>query len=294
MSISNEQMHELEEMGIPAPIDGNVEILEADRIKQFYPERARNSHKGTYGSANIIAGSEKYVGAAVLSLNGALRSGCGYVKLTSCEYVKSLLVPKLPQVIFLDEPDLASQAVAIGMGMGATQATYATLTKLLKNYEGTLIIDADGLNALSVFGVEILKEKHCKVILTPHAKEFSRLTDLSVNEIFKNPVEIARNFSKAYGVTLLLKGAASIICEWDRVAINTRGTTALAKGGSGDILSGFMCGCLARGLEPFEGAACAAYTLGVAAELASCEKTDYCATADDIINNLHFSVKRLT
>lgn len=290
---SGELTLELKELGIPE-IDGSMEILGGEQIKNFYPKRARNSHKGTYGSANIIAGSKKYAGAAVLSLKGALRSGCGYVKLTSCEYVKGLLVPKLPQVIYLDEPDLTSQAIAIGMGLGATQATYGAVENLIKSYGGSLIIDADGLNALSEFGIDILKKKTCKVILTPHAKEFSRLTKLSVQDILNSPVEISKEFSKKYGVTLLLKGAASIICEGDRVAINTRGTTALSKGGSGDILSGFMCGCLARGLAPFDAASCAAYTLGVAAEIASQEKTDYCATADDIIKNLHISVKRLT
>ena len=293
-AITNRQVYELEELGIPMPIDGSVEILDAEQIKNFYPKRARNSHKGTYGSCNIVAGSKQYAGAAVLSLKGALRSGCGYVKLTSCEYVKGLLVPKLPQVIYLDEPDLSSQAIAIGLGMGATKETYDAVVNLLKNFNGALIIDADGLNALSLFGIDILQEKTCKVILTPHIKEFSRLTNLSVEEILKSPIEISKEFSKKYGVALLLKGAASIICEGDRVAINTRGTTALSKGGSGDILSGFMCGCLARGLEPFAAASCAAFSLGVAAEIASEEKTDYCATADDIIKNLHFSVKHLT
>ena len=293
-AMKNKQMHELKELSIPVPIESSVEILDAGQIKNFYPKRAKNSHKGTYGSANIIAGSKKYPGAAVLSLNGAIRSGCGYVKLTSCEYVKSLLVTKIPQVIYLDEPDLSSHAIAVGMGMGATQATYDTVKSLLKNFNGSLIIDADGLNALSEFGIDILQDKNCKVILTPHIKEFSRLTKLSVEDILKSPVQICKEFSKKYGVTLLLKGAASIICEGDRVAINTRGTTALSKGGSGDILSGFMCGCLARGLEPFAAASCAAFTLGVAAEIASEEKTDYCATADDIIKNLHFSVKHLT
>lgn len=292
--ISDDKKSQLKELGISLPKDCNFEILENGQIKKFYPARARNSHKGTYGSATIVAGSKKYPGAAVLSLKGALRSGCGYVKLASCEYVKNLLAVKLPQVIYLDGPDLSSDAIAIGMGMGATVETYEQVKSLLKNYGGSLIIDADGLNALSQFGIDILKEKNCKVILTPHLKEFSRLTKLSVNDILKDPIDVVRKFSENYGVTLLLKGAASIICEGDRVALNIRGTTALSKGGSGDILSGFICGCLARGLAPFEAASCAAYTLGVAAEIASNEKTDYCATADDIIKNLHFSVKRLT
>ena len=284
----------LKDIGIFTPQDGCVEIADNEQIKKYYPTRARNSHKGTYGSATIVAGSEKYAGAAALSLKGALRSGCGYTKLLSCEYVRGLLIPKLPQVIYLDEIELHSNAIAVGMGMGATKETYQVVQTLLKNYEGYLIVDADGINVLSEFGIDILKEKKCNVILTPHIKEFSRLTNLSVSEILNNPIEIAKNFSKEYGVTLLLKSSASIITDGDRVTLNIKGTTALSKGGSGDILSGFMCGSLARGLSPFDGAVCAAYTLGVAAEIASEEKTDYCATADDIIKNLHFSVKRLT
>ncbi len=283
----------LKDIGIPAPEKGFIEIPEDGQIKNFYPTRKRNSHKGTYGTATIVGGSEKYAGAAALSLGGALQSGCGYVKLVSSDYVKNLLVAKFPQVIY-SEVDLSSDAIAVGMGMGSTKETYNIVVDLLKNYRGSLIIDADGLNSLSEFGAEALKEKNCKVIITPHIKEFSRLVKLGVKDILKDPVELARKFSKEYNVTVLLKGAASVICEGDRIALNVKGTTALSKGGSGDILAGFMCGCLARGLSLFDAALCAAYTLGDAAEISSNEKTDYCATANDIIKNLYFSVKRLT
>ena len=78
------------------------------------------------------------------------------------------------------------------------------------------------------------------------------------------------------------------------MAVNTRGTTALAKGGSGDMLSGYMCGTAARGVDPFGAACCASYTMGLSAEISSAEKTDYCTTAKDIIKNLHLAVKQLT
>ena len=95
-------------------------------------------------------------------------------------------------------------------------------------------------------------------------------------------------------MTMLLKGAASIICDGESTAVNVRGTSALAKGGSGDMLSGYMCGLLARGLSTYDAAVCAAYVLGLSAEISSAEKTDYCVTAEDVIKNLHFAVRRLT
>ncbi|MDE7265341.1 MAG: NAD(P)H-hydrate dehydratase, partial [Clostridia bacterium] len=263
-------------------------------IKAYYPVRKRNSNKGTYGSANIIAGCPKYIGAAALAVEAALKSGCGYVKLTSCEEVKRALVAKFPQVIFLDDADLTSDSLAIGMGSGISEELYGKIESLLKNYTGTLIIDADGLNTISAFGINILINKRCRVILTPHPKEFSRLTGLTVEEILSDPIKVAKEFAKKYGVILLLKGAASIITDGETTVINTKGSTALSKGGSGDMLSGLMCGSVARGLKPLDGAVCAAYTLGVTAEEISEQKTDYCATATDILNNIHRAVLRLT
>lgn len=274
---------------------GAEEYTDSD-IKKFYPKRPRNSHKGTYGSANIIAGNERYIGAAALASEAALKSGCGYVKLTTHEKVKLALAAKYPQVIYLDEPDLTSQAIAIGMGSGVCEEVYLKIKNLLFTYHGTLIIDADGLNTLSKYGVSLLKNevRQCRVVLTPHVKEFSRLSGLKTESILNNPVPLARAFAQKYGVTLLLKGADSVITDGYRTVINKRGTTALAKAGSGDMLSGYICGSAARGLNPLDACICAAYTLGVSAEISSEQKTDYCATAKDILKNLHKAVKLLT
>lgn len=271
-----------------------MQIITSGWCKQFYPKRKRNSHKGTYGSANIVAGSDKYPGAAVLALEAVLMTGCGYVKLTSSEKVKYTLAVKFPQAIYIDEPDLNSQCIAIGMGCGISEKLYGQINFLLKNYSGTLIVDADGLNSLAKFGTDILKQKNCTVILTPHLKEFARLTGKSVEEIACNAQTLSENFAKKYGVILLLKGADSIITDGLNTFVNKSGTTALAKGGSGDMLSGFMCGTVARGVEPLNAACCSAYTMGLSAEISSEQKTDYCATAKDIIKNLHIAVKQLT
>ena len=289
---------QLEELGINRPLDDNVKIYCPRDIAEFYPVRPRNSHKGTFGSANIIAGSDSYAGAAALSAEAALKSGCGYVKLTTAPEVKNALVAHYPQTIFLRTPDLTSNAIAVGMGCGVTEELYETVKNLLENYNGTLIIDADGLNALSKFGKDILKQKSCKVILTPHAKEFSRLTGLTVEQITASPIETARDFASEYKVALLLKGAATVICDGSqkeiKTALNVRGSSALARAGSGDMLSGYLCGSSARGLNPLDACVCATYTMGLAAELASKQKTDYCATAEDILKKIHLAVKRLT
>ena len=271
-----------------------MQTITFEWCKQFYPKRNRNSHKGTYGSANIIAGSDKYPGAAVLALESALMSGCGYVKLTSSEKVKYALAVKFPQAIYLEEPDLNSQCIAVGMGMGVSQELYDKIKYLLTNYQGTLLIDADGLNSLSKFGTDILKQKTCTVILTPHLKEFSRLTGKSVQEISKAPQNLAEEFAIKLGVIVLLKGADSFITDGENTFLNNSGTTALAKGGSGDMLSGFICGTVARGVEPLHAVCCSAYTMGLSAEISSAQKTDYCATARDVIKNLHIAVKQLT
>ena len=275
-------------------IPNNASIIESTDIAKCYPPRKRNTNKGDFGSANIIAGSDKYIGAAALACAAALKSGCGYVKLTSSEKVKLALAAKYPQVIYLDDCDLRSQAIAVGMGCGISGELYDRINFLAKNYSGTLIIDADGLNCIAKFGLGSIKDSSCRIILTPHLKEFSRLTGKETNEILQNPVQFAQDFAKEYGVIVLLKGAATIITDGGETVINTSGTTALAKGGSGDMLSGYIAGSAARGLSPFDAAACAAYTMGISAEISSEQKTDYCATAHDILNNLHLAVKHLT
>lgn len=282
------------DIGIDCPPCDYMCLYTETDIKRYFPARKRNTHKGSYGSACIVAGSGKYIGAAALAVEAALKSGCGYVKLVTEEKVKLALAAKFPQTLFADETDLNAQAIAIGSGCGVSEELYAQIKRLLTEYGGTLIIDADGLNALSVYGKEILKKKRCRVVLTPHVKEFSRLTGLGTNEILSDTVGLVRRFSKEYGVTLLLKGAASIICGEDGAALNARGSTALAKAGSGDMLTGYMCGSAARGLAPFDAAVCSAFVLGVAAEISSEQRTDWCATAKDIINNLPKAVKYLT
>lgn len=281
------------DIGITASGDYAQAYCDED-IALFYPKRRRNTHKGTYGAANLIVGSARYKGAAALALSACLQSGCGYVKLTTDKCVADALVAAYPQAIYVEAPDLTAQSIAVGSGCGVSEKLYGEMAELLKRYSGKLIIDADGLNSLAKFGVDVLKNKNCEVLITPHVKEFSRIAGLSVEEILRAPVTAAVDFAKEYGISVLLKGATTVITDGERVALNLRGTTALAKGGSGDILTGLICGNAARGLDLFSAAIASSYVLGATAEECSREKTDYCVTAKDLVKNFHKTVKRLT
>jgi NAD(P)H-hydrate epimerase len=269
-------------------------IFEDSDVKALFPKRKINTHKGTYGKANIIAGSEQYIGAAALSGEAAMRSGCGYVYLTCCEQVRQSLSPVLPQIIYSDKPNLSAEAIAVGMGCGKSQNLYQNICYLLNNYTGKLIIDADGLNSLAEYGISALDTKKCEVLITPHIKEFSRLTGLTVNEIEQNFVGSCISFAERHNITVLLKSASSVISDGKTTYINVRGNSALAKAGSGDMLAGIICGSAARGLSLINAAAVSSYILGYSAEVCSQNLTEYCCTAQDILKELPTTVKHFT
>lgn len=281
------------DIGITASGEYALAPTEED-IKKFFPKRKLDTHKGSYGSANLLVGSEKFVGAACLALDAALRSGCGYVKLTCGEYLKNALVTAYPQVIYLSEPDFSADCIAVGSGCGKSEELYFQIKNILENYKGKLVLDADALNVLAERGTEILKDKSCEVLITPHVKEFSRLTKKSVEEILSDPVGLALSFAREHKITVLLKGHATVICDGVKTYVTARGDSSLSKGGSGDMLTGLICGSCARGLDLISGALASAFVLGKAAEITSSQVSAYCATAQDILKNLSASIKDLT
>lgn len=274
-----------EEYAVTSPDDADISPL--------FPARRRNSHKGTYGNCQIVAG-DCYVGAAALSLSSASVSGCGYVTAVVGEGLKYALVAAYPQVVYADAIAFSPAATAIGMGCGCSRATYEKVCNLIENYGGKLIIDADGINALAEYGRDILKRAKGQVVITPHIREFSRISGYSEGEILSDPVGRAMEFASEYGVTVHLKNAVTLTTDGKRVSLVTRGSSALARAGSGDILSGLVAGSAARGLDVFDAAVCAQYVLGCAAELAGKECGEYCATYRDVIKNIKTVVKSLT
>ena len=275
-------------------------ILDPYDLKKLFPKRQRNVNKGDFGRCSIIAGSYEYSGSAIIAANAltALKLGAGYSNLCipmSVYGAVAGLAPEVTITLMKDKVgDLAydldmlkrivktSKSIAVGMGLKVSLEVYKTVEFLLKNFKGSLIIDADALNSLSKFGVEILKEKKCEVLLTPHIKEFSRLSKKSVNEILKNQIGAAADFAKEFGVCVILKNAVSVITDGENVFLNTRGVSGLAKAGSGDILSGIAGGLAAQGHSLFDCAKAAPLILGLAGEIAQIAQNEYSMLAGDV------------
>lgn len=267
-----------------------------EQIAPLLPKRKRDTHKGCYGRAAIVAGSKRFLGAPVLATAACLRSGAGYTYLFTPIKERTVYATKLPEAIVAGL-DLRSRkrlleldAIAIGMGMGASKKTAALVVWLVQNFTGRLVLDADALNALAAFRKErladIFAHKKGDVLLTPHIKEFSRLTGESVQAIVQNPTELAKRYASAWGVSVVLKNAYSLVTDGERVAWNKTGTAGQAKGGSGDLLSGLIAGLCAQGLSAYEGGLAGAYLAGKAAEIATEEYGEYSLLASDTVAKL--------
>lgn len=297
-----------------------IRILKSAEVKAMLPPRKAVSNKGTYGKAAILAGSMRYSGAAALAAQGALCGGAGYVALCVPRRLKIALIGRLPEAILLDvcpggewkfrpknlRSILQYNSIAAGMGMGNTKNTAKIIAFLLKNYEGKLLIDADGINALARFygangSAELFKAKKCAALITPHPLEFARLTRSDNTALSENDgeraIEEAKKYAAENGVTVLLKGvsgAKTLIVSGENgengehaekaenIALNATGNSGQAKGGSGDTLAGLIAAIAASGADLFSAACAGAYLAGKAAEIAVKQTSEYALTATKI------------
>ncbi len=269
-----------------------TEIWENEDVASFFPKKRSHVNKGNFGSASIFAGDPEYSGAVFLAAEACLRSGAGYTKIQADENFFANAVGRLPSAILkkyqYDEIEdmLVSDAISMGSGAGVSEELYDTIRRVLSVYDGTLVLDADALNAIAFYGTCILREKSCRVIITPHIKEFSRLIQRDVKDVLKNAAKYAQEFAREYDVLVVLKNNGTIVTDGKRIAINPTGSPVLAKGGSGDVLCGFLLGTCARGLQPFDAACVSCYLLGRAGELAARDMGEYAPCASDILSYL--------
>ncbi len=301
----------VKDIGITSNADKFVYGLNALDVAELFSKRNRNSHKGSYGKVSVIGGSKNYPGSVNLSylaLN-AYVGGAGYSNLVVPESLYSIYALKNPECTISTISDVDGQIVfdeialknllncdviVIGMGLGVSEEVYTSIKFLITNFNGVLIIDADGLNSLSRYGIDILKQKTCKVVLTPHVGEFARLSKLDKDKIIKNPIECAVSFSKEHGVITVLKSSTSIITDGINVFLNTAGCAGMAKAGSGDVLSGFLAGILARTQFSLKAVAYGVFAFGRAGEHACSKNNEWTITASDIIESIKNVVKDLT
>ncbi len=291
------------DIGISLWGDDYVKRLNNDSVKRYFQVRDRNVHKGCFGKTVIIGGSKQFSGGALLSANAltALKMGAGYSTLAVPECIFNPLVGVNPECILNAIPDdgeriifdqavlssyLSADCIAIGMGTGVTQGVYDSIRYLLENFENTLIIDADGLNSLARFGKDVIKNKKCRVVITPHVLEFARLFGKDKQYVIDNFIDCAKQFASEFNVTVVLKSAVSVITDGVDTFINTTGCSGMAKAGSGDVLSGILAGLMSRADEISEGSAAGCYIFGKAGELVENEQNQYTMTATDIIGAL--------
>ncbi len=284
----------------------NKNSLDIKTASKLLPKREPFSHKGSFGRALLICGSKNMVGCCALATEGALRSGAGLVTLAFPDCLYNGLTARLTENLFLpvstnndgcigsDSIDTilnackASNVVMVGCGLGTSESIKELVKALITQNDKPLIMDADALNCLSEFN-EVLLNKKCEILLTPHPGEMSRLCGLSVSDIEANREEIIIEFCKTYKVNILLKGHETLICNStaDTLYINKTGNTGLSKGGAGDLLSGIIAGLTpAMNGNIFNSAVLGAFVHGMTADLLKKEMSEYSILPSDCAKTL--------
>ena len=285
---------------VALPADEAVVLLEDGWIADHLPLRRRSSHKGTFGHILHLAGSPGKAGAAILAAEASLSMGAGLVTVLTetdllpvfmqrftevmcqavCPAGRSPAPADLPVIL---EACTNREVLSIGPGLADTPSMAKLLFSLVPKCPLPMVIDATGL-ALIAQKPQILKKAKAPVILTPHPGEMARLTGLSIPDIQKDRVRVARQFAQAHRVVLVLKGARTVIASPDgRVAINPTGNPGMATAGSGDVLTGFLAALLGQGIAPHTAACIAVFLHGRAGDLAAQEHGELVLRASDLI-----------
>lgn len=280
---------EIIDIGIPGHIakaqSPDLFLPEHEDIASLIPDRAFDSHKGSYGHLMVLAGSPGKTGAAALCANAAVRSGAGLVTLGLPEIlmpvVESMVIE--PMTLGLAQTDSGTlsskaigaitaelkekQALALGPGLGTDPATRDLVNTLVTTSPVPMVIDADGLNCLA-HDPEILKKAKAPVILTPHPGEMARLINKTSAQVQSDRLTAARNFANKYKVILVLKGVQTLVaCPDGNCFICPTGNPGMASGGMGDVLTGMIAGFLAQGIAPETAALTGTFIHGLCGDL---------------------------
>jgi len=276
--------------------------LTPDMVKSFHIKRNEDSHKGDFGKILIFAGSSGFYGAGNIVAKSCVRTGAGLTTVITDKnnFSLNVFVPEAMSFpINFDninenfeklENEISNcDVIAIGPGIGKSQQAFSIFEKLIsidKNNKGNtikLILDADALNLLAE-NRELFEKIRNRSVLTPHLVEFSRLTGFSSEVINKNKFEIAKEFSKKYGIILLLKGKNTIITNGEELFANSTGNSHMANGGMGDCLTGIICSLAGQKYDLMKSANIGAYLHGkIADELV---RRQYIVNAADVIDNI--------
>ena len=276
-----------------------LKMINQEMAKSLLPMRFPESNKGDFGRLLCICGSRKMPGAACFAVRAATKCGVGLVEAAIPESIYNIVASNIPEALIFpyeDEKNIEdiilekskkSAAVLIGPGMGWNEKTKKIVFNMIRNCTLPMIIDADGINVISE-NIDILKDARSEIVLTPHPKEMSRLNKEKTEEIVLKKAEYAREFAKKYGVTLIIKGHETVISDKEGIIyVNKTGNESMAKGGSGDVLSGMIGAFLAQGVAPKDAGIISVYIHGFAGDVCKKELSSFSVTPTDLINNLY-------
>lgn len=283
----------------------DVRYINENDIRELFPERPTECNKGNFGYVALVGGSIEYSGAIRLAAlaNAAMRSGAGVASIAAprsiCPVIagsilEATLIPlsdELGELVF-EEEEFSKicrryDCIAFGMGIGNSPETAKAIKYVLEHYERTLIVDADGLNAMSTLDRSIIRNTKADLILTPHAKEFSRLSGMDIEDVKADPAAAAYKLADELDAVVLLKGSTTVIAgrtqgKNDIILMATdRGCPGMATAGSGDVLSGILSAICFGKENLVLATAAGAYINGAAGELAQSRRSAVTMTAGD-------------
>ena len=286
-------------------------MTDINELIAAFPKRREDVSKADLGHVLVMAGSAGYAGAAYLTSQAAVLSGCGLVTLAVGRGLYGILASKLTEVMvrpFFETKDLSlsllaekeiitfaqkCSSVAIGPGISQNKETQNLVRSLLTKIDIPIVLDADGLNAIAGH-MDSLKNVKAPIVLTPHLGEMARLIAVEKDEIQKNRKDIALKFASGYNTVLVLKGHGTIVAAPDgRCYENRTGNAGMATGGTGDCLTGIIAGFIGQGIEPFMASALAVYFHGLAGDIAAKEKGILSLIATDLLNKLPDALRAL-
>lgn len=285
------------DIGLPE-LEATSFLLDEEFLKNNFPKRPEDSNKGNFGRTLLVCGSKKYPGAALLSSKAASSIGSGLTSLASLDVVFNRITPVTPEVTHVEftlskilEESLNSNVLVVGPGLTTAQDVKDLVESLITKASVPIVLDADGINSIAG-KKEIIKKAKKDIVITPHPKEFARLLGITTEEILNNKVELAKNTAVDLSCTVVLKGPATIIASKDgKIYISPFANAALAKGGTGDVLAGFIGGLIAQGVEPAVAACVGVYMHGKTAELVAKDKTVFSLLPQDLISYLPSAIK---